>query len=114
MNKVVFEDLGNMAYKAAWDYQEKLFAEVVAQKSANRKLPEDAQIKTTDHLLFVEHPPVFTLGKSGNEAHLLINHKKLQEENIDCLKVECFDKGALDYTIKARLLTALKRMGEFK
>jgi lipoyl(octanoyl) transferase len=83
MNKVVFEDLGNMAYKSAWDYQEQLFTDVVEQKSANRKLPESEQIKTTDHLLFVEHPPVFTLGKSGNEAHLLINHKKLEEENID-------------------------------
>lgn len=38
----------------------------------------------------------------------------LQEENITAIKVECFDKGALDYTIKARLLTALKRMGELK
>ena len=36
----------------------------------------------------------------------------LKEENIHNIKVECFDKGALDYTIKARLLTALKRMGE--
>jgi len=87
MNSVFFEDLGNMAYKAAWDYQEELFAKIVSQKSANRKLPLEEQIKTNDHLLFVEHPPVFTLGKSGNEANLLINHQKLQEEKIDFFKI---------------------------
>ncbi len=87
MNNVVFKNLGNMSYKQAWDYQEKLFNQIVAQKSANRKLPEEEQIKTQDYLLFVEHPPVFTLGKSGNESHLLINHKKLEEENIDYFKI---------------------------
>ena len=87
MQKVAFQDLGRMAYKPAWDYQEKLFAEVIAQKVANRKLPENEQIETTDYLLFVEHPPVFTLGKSGDEHNLLINHEKLAEEKIDYFKI---------------------------
>ena len=76
-----------MAYKPAWDYQEELFDAIVKQKVANRKLPEAEQIETTDYLLFVEHPPVFTLGKSGDEQNLLINHQKLQEEQIDYFKI---------------------------
>lgn len=87
MREVVFIDLGNMPYKEAWAYQEKIFDAVVAQKSANRKLPKNQQTETTDHLLFVEHPPVFTLGKSGKEEHLLINHQKLKEENIEFFKI---------------------------
>lgn len=87
MQKVVFQDLGNMGYQAAWDYQEKLFSEIIAQKSANRKLAETEQIKTQDYLLFVEHPPVFTLGKSGDAANLLINHQKLEAEKIDFFKI---------------------------
>jgi lipoyl(octanoyl) transferase len=73
MQKVVFQDLGDMAYKPAWDYQEELFDGIVKQKVANRKLPESEQVETTDYLLFVEHPPVFTLGKSGDEQNMLIH-----------------------------------------
>lgn len=87
MKKVVFQDLGKMPYKAAWDYQEELFSSIVNQKSANRKPPENEQQDTTDYLLFVEHPPVFTLGKSGDENNLLINHQKLEEEHIDYFKI---------------------------
>lgn len=87
MRQVVFKDLGRMAYKPAWDYQEELFNGIVAQKVANRKRPENEQIETSDFLLFVEHPPVFTLGKSGAEQNLLINHEKLAEEKIDYFKI---------------------------
>jgi len=87
MKKVVFQDLGRMAYKPAWDYQEELFAGIINQKVANRKLPEGEQTETIDYLLFVEHPPVYTLGKSGDEHNLLINHQKLQEEGIDYFKI---------------------------
>ncbi|MDC1494158.1 lipoyl(octanoyl) transferase LipB, partial [Schleiferiaceae bacterium] len=52
------------------------------KKLVNRKTPELAQ-ETTDHLIFVEHPPVFTLGKSGKEAHLLVDQARLQQEGID-------------------------------
>lgn len=85
--KVIFQDLGNMPYKQAWDYQEEIFAKILAQKSANMKLPKDQQTETQDYLLFVEHPPVFTLGKSGHEANLLINHQKLAEEKIEYFKI---------------------------
>jgi len=87
MRQVVFKDLGRMAYKPAWDYQEELFNGIVAQKVANRKRPENEQIETSDFLLFVEHQPVFTLGKSGAEQNLLINHEKLAEEKIDYFKI---------------------------
>lgn len=87
MRQVVFKDLGRMAYKPAWDYQEELFNGIVAQKVANRKRPENEQIETSDYLLFVEHPPVFTLGKSGAEQNLLIDHEKLAEEKIDYFKI---------------------------
>ena len=82
MRKVEFQDIGNVRYGAAWDFQTKLFKRTVDQKLINRKTPEQAE-ETTDHLIFVEHPPVFTLGKSGKEAHLLVDQARLQEEGID-------------------------------
>ena len=87
MNKVKFQDLGLASYKEVWDFQEKLFAEVIAQKVANRKLPEEQQIETTDHLLFVEHPHVYTLGKSGALENLLIGKAKMLEEQIEFFKI---------------------------
>ena len=82
MRKVEFQDIGTVRYGAAWDFQTKLFERTVDQKVVNRKTPERAE-ETTDHLIFVEHPPVFTLGKSGKEAHLLVDQARLQEEGID-------------------------------
>jgi lipoyl(octanoyl) transferase len=82
MRKVEFQDIGNVRYGAAWDFQTKLFKRTVDQKLINRKTPEQSE-ETTDHLIFVEHPPVFTLGKSGKEAHLLVDQARLQEEGID-------------------------------
>ena len=82
MRKVEFQDIGTVRYGAAWDFQTKLFERTVDQKLVNRKTPANAE-ETTDHLIFVEHPPVFTLGKSGKEAHLLVDEKRLKEEGID-------------------------------
>lgn len=87
MRKVYFEDLGVMKYKEAWDYQEEIFDAIVAQKSANRKLPEEEQTPTKDRLLFVHHPHVYTLGKSGKVEHLLINEERMAEEGIDWFKI---------------------------
>lgn len=74
-----------MDYKACWDYQEKLFNETVQQKITNRDLNEQEQTLTKNHLLFVEHPHVYTLGKSGDEKHLLLNEKQLEEKKFDLL-----------------------------
>mgnify|MGYP001440676381 CR=1 FL=1 len=71
---MIFRDLGLIEYKEAWDYQEKLFGEAQEEKKAGRK-PEN-------HLLFCEHHPVFTLGKSGAGQNLLINEEMLREKGI--------------------------------
>jgi lipoyl(octanoyl) transferase len=85
--KVLFQDLGLMDYKACWDYQEILFNETIAQKIANRDLAPDQQIETKNHLVFVEHPHVYTLGKSGDAAHLLINQTQLEQKEATYYKI---------------------------
>lgn len=76
-----------MDYKACWDYQETLFNETIAQKIANRNLEPEQQVETKNHLLFVEHPHVYTLGKSGDASHLLINDYQLQEKQATYYKI---------------------------
>lgn len=88
MNKqVLFKDLGLMDYKACWDFQENLFNETIAQKIANRNLAPEQQIETKNHLLFVEHPHVYTLGKSGDASHLLINESELEKKQATYYKI---------------------------
>lgn len=87
MRTVLFEDLGTMKYKEAWDYQESIFDEIVQTKSNNRKVEESERVETRDHLLFVHHPHVYTLGKSGKVEHLLINEERMAEEGIDWYKI---------------------------
>ena len=76
-----------MDYKACWDYQETLFNETIAQKIANRNLEPEQLVETKNHLLFVEHPHVYTLGKSGDASHLLINDYQLQEKQATYYKI---------------------------
>ena len=80
---VRFADLGLWSYQRAWDFQEALFTEVVEQKSANRKLPELERIATRDTLLFVEHPHVYTMGKSGDLGNLLADDERLKAINAE-------------------------------
>ena len=75
---VAYRDLGCMDYQEAWTYQENLFAAIVVQKIQNRNLPEDQQTTTPNYLLFVEHPHVYTLGKSGKPEHLLLDATGLE------------------------------------
>ncbi len=84
---IVFEDLGLLDYKACWDYQEKYFNKIIQQKIKNRELPENEQTETDNYLLFVEHPHVFTLGKSGDESNLLVNEEQLEEKNASYYKI---------------------------
>ena len=82
LNKQVkFIDLGLIAYQEAWDYQTKLFQEILEIKAKNRNRPEDEQEITPNYLIFCEHPHVFTLGKSGDESNLLIPKEKLSSIN---------------------------------
>jgi lipoyl(octanoyl) transferase len=76
---IVYEDLGSMDYQKAWDYQVVLFNQRVAQKLVNRNLPPDQQVVYDNRLLFVEHPHVYTLGKSGNQNNLLIDSRFLEK-----------------------------------
>lgn len=77
--KVIFRNLGTVDYQAAWDYQEKLFADSVNRKIRNRNLPEEEQPITPNYLLFCEHPHVYTLGKSGDVSHLLLKEEALAQ-----------------------------------
>jgi lipoyl(octanoyl) transferase len=91
METVIFKDLGRMPYQEAWDYQEGLLKENVRIKTAARERGGSdegesgagAAPGTTHYLLFVEHPPVYTLGKSGDAAHMLIDGEKMQERGVD-------------------------------
>ncbi len=86
MNKEIkVEDLGNRDYKEVWDYQEQLFKEVLDIKIKNRR--EDAGLETPNYFLFVEHPHVFTLGKSGDFDNLLANEKELEAKNATFYKI---------------------------
>lgn len=76
-----------MDYKACWEYQEQLFNSVVEQKTKNRDLPEEQQTPTKNYLLFVEHPHVYTLGKSGDEKNLLVNNSQLQQKQATYYKI---------------------------
>lgn len=85
--KVQFVDLGNIDYKAAWDYQSDLFDRIVRQKIANRKMPLPEQTMTDNYLIFCEHPHVYTLGKSGSESHLLLDEPELAKKQAAYYKI---------------------------
>ncbi|WP_282162511.1 lipoyl(octanoyl) transferase LipB [Ulvibacterium marinum] len=75
--KVAVRDLGFQDYKKTWDYQETLFQEIVDLKIENRR--QGTTLKTPNHFLLVEHPHVYTLGKSGDEENLLVDEAQLKE-----------------------------------
>lgn len=77
--KTHFIHLGLKDYKETWDYQEGLFKKTVDLKILNRKVPEDEQKSTDNYLIFVYHPHVYTLGKSGKEENLLLDSSGLKE-----------------------------------
>ncbi len=86
MNKEIkLQDLGLKDYKETWDYQEMLFKEIIDLKIKNRR--EETSIVTNNHFLFVEHPHVYTLGKSGNAANLLIDEKELEHKGAKYYKI---------------------------
>ena len=86
MNKqVIVRDLGNKDYKETWDYQEMLFEEIVAQKTANRT--NEVPNPTSNYFLLVEHPHVYTLGKSGHIENLLIDEAALKSKGATFYKI---------------------------
>jgi lipoyl(octanoyl) transferase len=85
MKQIQLLDLGNKDYKETWEYQEELFKEIVDLKILNRN--STAPIPTPNFFLYVTHPHVYTLGKSGDVSNLLLSEKQL------------IDKGATFYKI---------------
>ncbi|AVM54837.1 lipoyl(octanoyl) transferase LipB [Capnocytophaga sp. oral taxon 864] len=86
MNKqVIVKDLCNKDYKETWDYQESLFEEIVAQKTNNKA--NGTNLPTTNYFLFVEHPHVYTLGKSGHIENLLIDEEGLKNKGATFYKI---------------------------
>ena len=85
MQSVFFEDLGYRSYKSVWDKQEEMLREKVAIKATLRgNTAVDRQATNIPHhLLFVEHSPVYTLGKSGKEEHILIGPEEMAARGID-------------------------------
>jgi lipoyl(octanoyl) transferase len=85
LQTVEFRDLGHMDYKSAWDYQEALLKKNLEIKSVSQSEPATGRhlLPTTNYLLFVEHPPVYTLGKSGKMEHVLINADERAEKGIE-------------------------------
>ena len=95
MQKVVFKDLGTINYEEAWDYQELLLQQNVQLKIAFSKNSKSAidinqpvSSPPTEHfLLFCEHPPVYTLGKSGKDTNILISQAEMKEQGIQFFKI---------------------------
>lgn len=79
-------DLGLTDYKQAWDYQETLFQEILSIKIKNRR--EGTTLATPNYFLFVEHPHVYTLGKSGNKANLLVDETILKNKGATFYKID--------------------------
>jgi lipoyl(octanoyl) transferase len=86
MNKAIkVLELGQRDYKETWDFQEELFQKVLNIKIQNRR--ESTELPTENHLIFVEHPHVYTLGKSGDLANLLLDEKQLAEKGATFYKI---------------------------
>ncbi|MBU3821776.1 lipoyl(octanoyl) transferase LipB [Flavobacteriaceae bacterium XHP0103] len=83
--KIELQDLGLKDYKQTWDYQEQLFKTIVDAKIKNRQ--DDTAIETNNYFLFVEHPHVYTLGKSGDASNMLLNEAQLNEKGATFYKI---------------------------
>ena len=79
--EVKYLDLGIAEYKSTWDKQEELLNHIVEIKKANGNAGEESAVTTPNYLIFVEHPHVYTLGKSGDEHNLLLNYIQLQAKD---------------------------------
>ncbi|MGV6844822.1 MAG: lipoyl(octanoyl) transferase LipB [Lutibacter sp.] len=85
MKNIKLIDLGLKDYKETWDFQENLFQKIIDLKIKNRK--SEDQIQTPNYFIFVEHPHVYTLGKSGHIENLLINENQLKEKGATFYKI---------------------------
>lgn len=97
---VLIEELGVRPYKEIWEYQETLLKQNTDKKIVNGQLPtvkdemnieekiiSGYQYSTVNHLLLLEHPPVYTLGKSGHESNILISEEERALKGIEYFKI---------------------------
>lgn len=89
MEKVKFIDLGRINYKEAWDFQTSKHEELKAVKAENKMLSKQGlpTIHPHHYLIFCEHAPVYTLGKSGSMDHLLLNETELDNKGFEFYKI---------------------------
>lgn len=83
--QVHFQDWGELDYQLAWDEQEKIFAQIVGSKTDNRI--QVTENPTKNYLVFVEHPHVYTLGKSGKPENLLLDEQALKDKSASYYKI---------------------------
>jgi lipoyl(octanoyl) transferase len=90
MQQVIFQDLGRISYQKAWDYQHQLQDELIVKKRLNWQREKEGKERVPQpfhYLLFCEHNPVYTLGKSGSTDHLLLDETGLKEKEIEFFKI---------------------------
>lgn len=87
LRQVEYRDLGQIDYQQAWDYQHEVLDAMVEIKRANRKVEEGERVPQINKLLFCEHAPVYTLGKSGSMEHLLLQEPELKAKGIAFYKI---------------------------
>ena len=86
MNKIIkLQDLGTKDFKETWDFQEDIFKGIVNTKIKNRR--EAAGLVTDNYFLFVAHPHVYTLGKSGDMSNLLLSEEQLTQKGATFYKI---------------------------
>ena len=83
--KIIVKDIGRTSFSDAWKYQEDVFQKIIDQKVQNRTL--EKKLKTNNYLIFTEHNPVYTIGKSGDKSNLLLNENELKEKEIEFFKI---------------------------
>jgi lipoyl(octanoyl) transferase len=86
LQKVRLRDIGKFGYQEAWDLQKEIHGRLVLDKLESRK-SENSSYKPLHELIFVEHPHVYTLGRSGEESHLLVNQDELIEKGATFVKI---------------------------
>jgi lipoyl(octanoyl) transferase len=85
---VVYKDIGLKDYKETWEYQEKIFQELVVSKKQGNKVPAEGNNLIPGTLIFVEHPHVYTLGKNGSENNLLLNNIQLKTKEAEFYRID--------------------------
>jgi lipoyl(octanoyl) transferase len=85
---VVYQDIGIKDYKETWYFQEQIFNKLVSRKTGHDNLPEEGYKTSTGTLIFVQHPHVYTLGRSGSEKNLLVDYIQLQAKDAKVYKTD--------------------------